>query len=347
MSKRFFLTFLGVIVLTVWMYGQELEPHSYRHIDRHVRKIPDSLTHNIMNLHNYLVAQANNDVERVRAFYLWIITNIEYKDKIELMFDKNLLFYIGTNNCSTPVCVLKRRIAVCEGFSRLFQYLCVQSEIECYSIGGYITKNGALQDRATHSWNIAKIDGVWFGFDLSWGNAILHHTGVKSKANEFFMVSPREMVRTHLPLIPMWQFLPNPIKLDLFNGDNEQIDTYLSETPDFYNFEDSIAQYNKLSNAERRLKTAEEIKKANPGNKFNLAVEYYRYSRSILHYEGEIDALHFYHLIKARDKLRLAIQLFKSSSDISSKLLLLQSLDDLSIIQKKIDMASSDIIYLR
>jgi transglutaminase/protease-like cytokinesis protein 3 len=111
-----------------------------------------------MELHQYLEAGAKNEQEKIRAFYFWIVRNITYKDKRELLFDEDLLFYMGSNNCSSPVCVLARKQAVCEGFSNLFQYFCSQSGFEAYSVGGYISKNGAFQDRATHSWNAVRVE---------------------------------------------------------------------------------------------------------------------------------------------------------------------------------------------
>ncbi|WP_421918183.1 transglutaminase domain-containing protein [Marinifilum sp.] len=328
------------------VYAQDQPTARFGHIDKHVRKTPDSVSNNIVTLHNYLAETAVNQTETVRAFYYWIIKNIRYKNQIELLYDPKILFYMGSNNCSTPVCVLKKRMAVCEGFSRLFQYFCDQSGIECYSISGYITKNGALQDRATHAWNAAKVDGFWFCFDLSWANAILYHTGIKNKANEFFMVSPEEFINTHMPLIPMWQFLENPVPLEIFNLGEIAIDKHLSETPKSYHFTDSISQYNALSSAKRRLKTAIEIYRVNPANKFNLAMEYYRYSRIILNFEGDIDALQYYHFIKAREKLMKAAELFGASTDISSKIMKLQSIDNLKIIERVIEQESKNFILL-
>ncbi|WP_171596747.1 transglutaminase domain-containing protein [Marinifilum caeruleilacunae] len=346
MIRKLLIILSFVLISLATPSAQEKPVIKFGHIDKHVRKTPDSVTYNLVKLHNYLAEPAVTQSEAVRAFYFWIIKNISYKNKIELLYDPKVLFYMGSNNCSTPVCVLKRKMAVCEGFSRLFQYFCQQSGIECYSISGYITKNGALQDRATHAWNVAKVDGVWFCFDLSWANAILHHTGIKSKANEFFMATPEEFINTHMPLIPMWQFLENPVPLEIFNAGEDAIDRYIAETPKSYHFTDSIAEYNKLTSSKRRLKTAEEIYRVNPANKFNLAMEYYRYSRIILNFEGDIDALQYYHFIKARKKLIKAVELFSTSTDISSKIMKLQSMDNLRIIERVIDQESENFIYL-
>lgn len=346
MHKKILLVITICCLSIITTEAQDSFYNNFSSIDKYVKKTPDSVTVNIKKLHNYLVAPANSQTEAVRAFYQWIIKNIQYKNQVELLYDPKILFYIGTNNCASPVCVLKRRIAVCEGFSRLFQYFCEQSKIECYSVSGYITKNGALQERATHAWNVAKVDGAWFCFDLSWANAILHHTGIKSKANEFFMALPEDFISTHLPLIPMWQFLESPVPLEVFNAGEEVINKFLRESSKTYNYIDSISSYNTLPASKRRLKTADEIYRVNPGNKFNLAIEYFRYSRSILNYEGDIDALQYYYLLKAQKKLIKAIELFDHSNDISSKIMKLQSVDNLKLITRIIEQESENFIYL-
>nr|WP_320118305.1 transglutaminase domain-containing protein [uncultured Marinifilum sp.] len=347
MSKHLIL--ISVLFLFIIKYSEAQTPifKKYRTIDQHVKKTPDNVCNNLIDLHAYLVSGANSKEEEIRAFYFWIINNIEYKDCIELKYDDRLLFYMGSNNCTSPACVLRKKQAVCEGFSRLFQFFCKHSGYECYSISGYISKNGALQDRATHSWNVVKINGKWRFFDLSWSNAILHYYGIKSKTNKFFMVEPEEFVLTHLAIIPMWQFLKTPVSIQHFNGGEQEIKKYLSQSKINYNYTDSLKYFNSLTNKKKRLKTAAEILKTNPRNKFNLAIEYYRYSRIVLHQIDKIGPLEYYNLINAEEKLNKAILLFKSSTDLSSKIMQLNANDNLIKIQKLINSESSNFIYLK
>ncbi|WP_180335589.1 transglutaminase domain-containing protein [Labilibaculum filiforme] len=340
---------LLTMVFSELSLAQEPSFAKYGAIDRHVKRTPDSISQNIVFLHDYLVSIAKTDEDKIRAFYMWIIGNIKYEDQVELLFDPNLLFYLGSNNCSSPVCVLQKRKAVCEGFSKIFEFFCTYSGLETYSIGGYITKNGALQDRATHSWNVVKINNEWRFFDLSWAHAILYHSGIKSKTNEFFMVAPEIFILSHLPIIRMWQFLETPVPLPIFNTGETQIKTYLKNSTfkTIYNYTDSLVQFNQMSVAEQRLKTAQEIYKTNPGNKFNLAIEYYRYARNMQNFNGEIDPINYYRLIKARDKMKLAFNLLRSSSEISSQIMCLQIEAELTKIDKLISNANSHIKYLK
>lgn len=334
-------TKLTILILTTFLLlkagqAQEAKLMNYRNIDRQVKKTPDSLANHIISLADYLVSAAKNDEEKIRAFYMWIIRNIQYEDQLELRYDPNLLFYMGSNNCASPVCVLQKRKAVCEGFSNLFQFFCAYSGFESYTIGGYISKKAILQNRATHSWNLVKIDGNWYFFDLSWANAVLHHSGIKSKVNEYFMLQPEEFILSHFPIIPLWQFLENPISLAQFNADDKEIRKHLNSAPKAYHYLDSLDQFNQLSEADKRLKTAQEILKTNPNNKFNLAIEYYRYARIIKNFDGKIDSLQNNKLLKAQEKMKLAIRLLENTTDTSSKIMMFMIHNDLSKVEQRI-----------
>ncbi|WP_372751110.1 transglutaminase domain-containing protein [Labilibaculum sp.] len=343
MNTKFTILILIVFLLFLKLgQAQKSTFSTFRNIDKYVKRTPDSIANHIISLSDYLLSTAKNDEEKIRAFYMWIIHNIEYKDQMELRYDPNLLFYMGSNNCSSPVCVLKKRKAVCEGFSNLFQFFCSYAGFDSYAISGYISKDRILQNRATHSWNLVKINNNWYFFDLSWAYAILHHSGIRSKANEYFMLSPEEFIMSHFPIIPMWQFLENPISLAQFNAGDEEIKKHLNNAPKTYVYLDSLLQFNQLSRAEQYLKTAREIHKTNPNNKFNLAIEYYRYARTIKNSDGKNDSLQNSNLLKAQEKIKLAISLLENATDISSKIMLLRIQDDLHQVNKQINKSNKE-----
>tara|TARA_R110001583_G_scaffold15005_5_gene62175 strand:- start:8703 stop:9761 length:1059 start_codon:yes stop_codon:yes gene_type:complete len=335
---------LIVFLLGILSFSQAQEPTfgKYGSIDRQVKNAPDSLSNNILYIHRYLDSIGIDDEEKIRAFYIWIITNIKYEDQVELLYDKNLHFYMGSNNYVSPVSVLKRKKAVCEGFSKLFQFFCLQSGIEAYTVGGYISKNGALQDRATHSWNVVKLNDEWRFFDLTWAYAYLEHSGIKRSTNEFYMVDPHEFVLSHIPLVPLWQFIETPVPIFVFNMGDEIINSYLEKKKSYFNYVDSLKQYKSLNSREKCLKTADEIYKANASNKYNRAIEYYRYALLILHYQSSLENKSLKELDMARENITKAMNLFKATADISSQLMYLQARDNLSVIQQWIQITHNE-----
>ncbi|MBO5358321.1 MAG: hypothetical protein J6A78_03275 [Clostridia bacterium] len=51
--------------------------------------------------------------------------------------------------------------AVCEGYSRLFQYL-------CYQVGLNATFVNGRSDNQAHAWNAVRLDGDWYHIDTTW-----------------------------------------------------------------------------------------------------------------------------------------------------------------------------------
>ncbi|MBQ8202963.1 MAG: hypothetical protein IJZ75_01605 [Clostridia bacterium] len=54
--------------------------------------------------------------------------------------------------------------AVCEGYSKLFQYL-------CYCVGINATQIIGTADGGNHMWNGVNIDGKWYHIDVTWGDS--------------------------------------------------------------------------------------------------------------------------------------------------------------------------------
>lgn len=79
-------------------------------------------------------------------------------------------------------------IAVCNGFSRSFQYLCQQAGIPCYFIEGTSIRG------IPHSWNMVLLNGDWLYVDATW-NA----SSYPRCYHDYFLVSLEEMAREHFP----------------------------------------------------------------------------------------------------------------------------------------------------
>ena len=54
-------------------------------------------------------------------------------------------------------------IALCEGYSKAFMYLCQSMGIECVCVSGYAGEG--------HMWNMVKLDGEWYNMDVTWDDA--------------------------------------------------------------------------------------------------------------------------------------------------------------------------------
>ncbi len=96
----------------------------------------------------------------------------------------NDLSYDHQNADQTMVSAVERHMAVCAGYSRLYQYLMQNYGIECTIITGLTDKGEA------HMWNTSYLDGSYYYTDITTGEA-------NSNSNEicydFLNVSKREI----------------------------------------------------------------------------------------------------------------------------------------------------------
>ena len=98
--------------------------------------------------------------------------------------------YNESTNAHSAYGALVDGIAVCEGYTRAFQYLCYQAGIECAFISGTSVNPGTNQSE-NHSWNQVKIDGKYYNVDVTWDDQddILFHA--------YFNVTDAQIKKDH------------------------------------------------------------------------------------------------------------------------------------------------------
>jgi Transglutaminase-like superfamily len=126
-----------------------------------------------------LIKPWKKELEKVRAIFKWLNNNIHYD-------------YVGLENGKYTyevADVLKYRVAVCAGYSMLFQYLCSKAGIRCSTIYGS-TPSGE------HAWNAVSIDKKWYLIDATWG----YH---------YFLMKPEDFIKEHFPRVRKWTLMTN------------------------------------------------------------------------------------------------------------------------------------------
>ncbi len=182
-------------------------------IDQHARNAPASAEIDIPSLANYLKQNAQLDIAKARAIYVWMTHNIRYDDQA---------FNSGNYPDYTPKYVLENRKAVCDGYSRLFRTLGIAMGLEIEKVVGYSKgygyRVGQKISKTDHAWNIIKINGQWKVFDATWGSG--HGKNVNGRLvstqefdNYWFNLSPYEAIFNHYPENPDYSFVQPPISL--------------------------------------------------------------------------------------------------------------------------------------
>lgn len=113
------------------------------------------------------VRSAENDCETVKALNNWLTKNNEY----------NTAYVNNANYHSQPAHECLSALTgnsgtegpVCEGYAKAFKVLCDRLNIACVMVTGS-TYNGPENDLGYHAWNSFRIDGVWYGADITWND---------------------------------------------------------------------------------------------------------------------------------------------------------------------------------
>ena len=94
-----------------------------------------------------------SDADKIRAVYDYVYGNVNY----DVVHKKNEHYHLKT----TAYAALKNGCAVCGGYAGLMYRLLREAGINSRIITGQA--NGEY-----HAWNIAELDGLWYGIDVTW-----------------------------------------------------------------------------------------------------------------------------------------------------------------------------------
>ncbi len=211
---------------------------SFAAIDWQVRSInaasPDSLAYQ-------LTAGYTTDLEKVRAIYSWICQNIAYNSNLYKPLYRRPPFIqapMDTVSEWKPADemvaqkVMTRRLAVCDGYSRLFKVLCTYAGLQAEVVNGYVRTNlerSADRFRTNHTWNVVRIDSAWHLLDLTWAAGYLTYNDefVKQQNDFYFLPNPQDFVRDHFPEDLRWTLLAEPPTLAEFRRMPFKVKSYI------------------------------------------------------------------------------------------------------------------------
>jgi hypothetical protein len=278
---RIFGGWIIIFLLTATQLIAQPDRDGDQKIDRYAKSVPEVHTQKVVDLAEYLTQPATTDREKVRSFYTWMIHNIQY-DHASLDLDNDRI-----NKSNEDV--LRRKKAVCYGFSTLFEELCEKTGITSTVISGYSKGTPTSSEDFTkpdHAWNAVLIEGVWHLLDITWSHNLLESTAGYGKYHPeyYFLTPPRDFIKNHLPILPMWQLLDCPVSIRDFQRSDDALFALLDNRPACYDYRDSIATFLALDLPERMLKEALDQYAYNPtpANRSNLGHAYIDYAGRLL-----------------------------------------------------------------
>lgn len=208
-----------------------------------------------------LTSKLSTDVERFRAIFTWVCTNIandygfyhknmsrrrRYKSDSVKLNNWNSKFRKATLKK-----LLKKNKTICTGYAYLLKELSDLANIECEIVHGFAktsTINVEHLDVPNHSWNAVKLNGKWYLCDPTWASGVPNpETNLfEFDYNDgFFLANPKLFVINHFPIEKKWLLLKEDATFKTF-----------IEAPILYG-----KAYSNLSNHLAPIKMHNEIKK--------------------------------------------------------------------------------------
>ncbi len=218
---------------------------NYSYVDNKALRIPKAQTYSTDSIALYINENFTTEKEKIRAFYTWIINNIEYsKDSISHFNRWGIDPEINMN------AILRRRKGVCENYAALFANILLKCGVKAAVVTGYTNLPGNNYWNG-HGWVAVQADKDWFLCDPTWD------AGYNSY--RYFLVPPNEFIETHMPFDPLWQLLEHPVAHKDFQRGHYY---HSKKDTTVFSYKDSVAAYlqsdtlQQMESASRRIQQA-------------------------------------------------------------------------------------------
>ncbi|MCB0665760.1 MAG: hypothetical protein KDC80_08055 [Saprospiraceae bacterium] len=225
----------------------------FKNIDRWAlsQKLQDT---GLVTFTHHLLSPAQNDLEKIRAIFMFVIHYLEYdhaaSDRVGKRINQNLYD------------IVKRKKGICWDYTLLVCRMASIAGMECLPITGIgkdLQNDEKVSNIPDHAWNMVQIDGNYFLLDATWeSNTIGLTDHFKDRyLTDYFLTDPHLFVKNHFPVLPEFQLLECPVNFSSFAGDPQpsERDTTLCR----FSFKDSIAVYRSLPFLDRKIREAKSI----------------------------------------------------------------------------------------
>ncbi|WP_046755080.1 transglutaminase domain-containing protein [Kordia jejudonensis] len=217
--------FLFIFVFQSNAQIADFEAINFEKADKIALKYKDENLSNLPLLSYKLTSELTTDVERFRAIFKWVCSNVsndysmfrrnmrkrkQYKDDSLKLAEWNKKF----KKIAFQKLVKKNR-TVCTGYAYLIKQLANLADIECEIVNGYArtsTIEIASLYAPNHSWNAVKLNNKWYLCDPTWASGVPNPTSYRFQFqynDGFFLADPKLFSVNHHPEDKKWFLLEN------------------------------------------------------------------------------------------------------------------------------------------
>jgi hypothetical protein len=158
-----------------------------------------------------LVKVLSDQYAKTKVLHDWICDNIAYDAEMYLS---------GRITAQDYVSVLKKKKAVCSGYTNLMNKMCELAGIESIGINGYskgFGYTGKIGKNTDHTWNAVHIGNKWYLIDVTWDAGPLDYkTFIKRYSTEWLFLDSRPFLYSHLPEDEAYQYYAPVLTSDDF-----------------------------------------------------------------------------------------------------------------------------------
>ena len=178
-------------------------------MDSKVRSVPDPAKELVFKkpkeglpqVVKFLTTGASSNSAKVKVMHDWICDNISYDTD---------MYFSGRVSKQDYESVLKKKKAVCSGYSSLMNEMCRLAGIESIGIHGYSKGFGytGKLDKPDHEWNAVNLGNKWQLIDICWDAGYVEYkTFIKRYSTEWLYRTPEQFIYSHLPERDEFQYL--------------------------------------------------------------------------------------------------------------------------------------------
>jgi transglutaminase/protease-like cytokinesis protein 3 len=221
--KRLFFNFVKQsFLLRIFLFSYLLLGQNFNRVDATVCTYSSKIN-NTNELAKKIDNDFSNDLDKVRALYIYLTHNIEYDlNEYKYGADNYSFRYSSKEELEKQIRqrdlkiihkTLYRKKAICEGYSMAFKEVCGILDINCVVISGYTrtisSEIGKLPLEGRHAWNAVYINSKWRFIDTTWGAGYSRDSEhwIKSYDEHYFFTPPKELITTHFPEEKKWQLV--------------------------------------------------------------------------------------------------------------------------------------------
>ena len=224
MIKWIFLVIILLSQLKIEAQISDFKNINFKNADEIALAFKGNDLSNLPELAHNLTDKLSTDVEKFRAIYMWVSSNIEgdyygFRKNISKRSkhqNDSLQQHKWNTAFSSQVFkkLAKEKKTICTGYAYLIKNLANLANINCEIIDGFGRNESSVTSELkfpNHSWNAVQLNNKWYLCDATWSSGAYNMNNFTFEFNYndgYFLADPEMFAKDHFPIDDTW-FLKN------------------------------------------------------------------------------------------------------------------------------------------